>query len=278
MIREVDEYEEFQEITYSFKSMNDFTSYILDIEDDIHVLKRENCSSFTNKNEFRGNFYDCKDWNDFTKGLQEGKKEYSIDKDVFKTKSFEKKFEVKRDFFGSPSVPRTLMGLPKNHRRAMKTQETDYYSIFISFSEASFISSQNIKEYRLFIFDKINYLISEGHAVDIDLFARVYFRHIKTYVNIIITLKKTYDSPDMDKLMFFVCSSDILRRGYFRIMEADPLIFNDQHTYSYGRPMNPQVKEIEDEFEALLVHPLSVFEKKMHKAKEDVVERLIKED
>lgn len=286
MIREVEKNKNTTEITYYFESMNDYIKHMKKIKDTASNLPERLCFSkhnTTSNHSYFTEFFETKTFQEFLHHLDHGKKEYDIDKDVFKTKEYEQKFKSERDYYGNPNVPRALMGLPKNCHRIRKTKQTDYYHIFIGFSEASYISPESIKEYKLKIFEKINGLISEGHAVDISLFARTYFEKIDTYVNIIISLVKGNVAVDMNKLMFFVTTVDVLRRGYFRLMEVDPLIFNEEDNYQYGVNMSSKTDEIEKIFNSILIHPLSSFElnndedsaeNRLRVAMEDVENRL----
>ena len=271
MIREVEKSNGWDEITYYFESMNDFIKYMIDNAETSHILPR---NKWVSKAGMQSRFNDTNDWEDFIDKLKNGHEDYNVDKDVFKTDKYEQSFQNDKDWYGTTNVPKTIMGLPKPSNRLKKTKDIKYYPIFVGFSENAFVDSRKIKKYKLAIFEKIAQLITERQIVDISIFCKGEMRWNNCYVNLIIDIKKHNQNPDMNKLMYFMCGSDILRRGFFRILELDPLIFNGSQTHGYGTPMLSRNDYIEKKFNAILLHSLNSYGG-VSDALEDVERRLI---
>jgi len=255
MYREVEKFEGKTEITYYFDSMNDFIHYLEENENTESKYPKHKWAS--KKTNGSNGFNDSKSWEHFILNMKRGKKEYNVDTNVFVTDKYDPKFEKNKDFYGTVAVPKHLIGLPKPCSRIKKTKPVKYYPIYIGFSESAGVHTGDIKEYKLMIFEKINALISEGHTVDINIFVRSKIPDYDGYFNLIICIKKHNQNPDMNKLMYFVCSADILRRGYFRLLEADPDALEKNHGGGYGRPENSNVDYINEKFNAILLHSLT---------------------
>jgi len=272
MYREVEEYQGNTEITYYFDSMNDFIQYLEENENTRSKYPKQHWSS---KKSGRHNFNDSSDWEEFIKNMKHGKKEYNIDTNVFVTDKYDPKFEKNKDFYGTVNIPKHLIGLPKPCSRIKKTKPIKYYPIYIGFSESAGIKKSKIKDYKLQIFEKINHLISEGHTVDINLFLRSSIDDYDGYFNLIICIKKHNQNPDMNKLMYFVCGADILRRGYFRILESDPSALNKNHAGGYGTPASSYTDYIEEKFDAILLHSLTSHNGSLEGAMRNVEQKLV---
>ena len=257
-------------VYYFFDSMGDFTKYLLKIEDYFPYHSKQYCSSFSKYDE---KFHETKNWQEFMEKLYFGSKNYSSDDNIFFTKNYTSKFQRKKDICGVPSIPLFLMNQPKSYHKRKKTNKVSFYPIYINACETWYVDSGDIKEYKSFVFDKINYLISKANTVQLNWYEKTLLDDNKT-MTIMIKLKDPQYHVNINRLMFFITSPDISRRGCFRIGETESFAYkNCRKGNGYGKAESETDSIIEGKLNGISVKNLSSFSS-LDEAKRNIESKL----
>lgn len=255
-----------------FDSMTDFTNYLIKTEDYFPFGSKSSSSAMKKSSGYH--FNEATSWKDFIYKLTHGSKNYSKDDNFFKTDDYDKKFESTRAVNGNPIVPRVLKNLPKSNRKLKRNKKTAYYDIYLNSCELGYVDGEDIKKYHTYIFNKINGLISEANTVSINWYGKSSFNNGKT-VSVIINLKNPMYNVDINRLMYFLTSPDLFRRGNFRIYELDSFSEGSCFGGGYGRSLSSRDKAIESKLGGILLHNLISFGGSVERAINDVEKRLI---
>jgi len=269
------------DVYYFFGSMEDFTQYMVKMEDYHPFLNKNECISIREKRD--NGFHSIKTWKKFITALKGGMRGAEKDKNIFHTDTYMHKFNIEKHVNGQPVIPRVLKNIPKAYNRLKKNKKTGFYNIFINIGEYWGIKDNKVKEYRNYIYNKIYTLIKEANTVELNIYAKIISTKTDNSMSMVIKLKPAMYEVNIDRLMFFVTNSDILRRGMFRLMEVDPLMYKDCR-FAYGRPAKSRDQDIEKQLRGILVHNLTSFDgldedghrvDEFKEAVKDVEERLL---
>lgn len=254
-----------------FDSMTDFTNYLIKTEDYFPFGSKNRSSAMKKSSGY--SFNEANSWKDFIYKLTYGSKNYSKDDNFFKTDDYDKKFESTRAVNGNPIIPRVLKNLPKSSRKLKRNKKTAYYDIYINSAELAYVNGEDIKEYHTYIFNKINGLISQANTVSVNWYGKSSFGG-KT-VAVVINLKPPMYNVDINRLMYFLTSPDLFRRGNFRIYELDAFSHDSCFGGGYGSSVSSKDKAIEDKLGGILLHNLISFGGSVDRAIKDAEKRLI---